>query len=175
MQKAPGHDPVRSDRRSIQVRKRQFNVMKTTETVSISARSSRRASRSCWLAIAVGALLLAACGGGGSTSTDASASGLSVGTVTGFGSIIVDGVHYDDRNVVAGIDTPPTAPDAPASGASVDVKLGQHVEVTFTGAESNSVATSISVSAELVGKVSAIAPNLVVAGQIVMVNSDAAA
>ncbi|HEX7441218.1 MAG TPA: DUF5666 domain-containing protein [Caldimonas sp.] len=87
----------------------------------------------------------------------------------------MDGVHYDDKKVVAGIDAPPTAPDAPASGASVEIKLGQHVEVTFTGDESNSAATSISVSAELVGKVSAIAPNLVVAGQTVTVNSDAAA
>jgi hypothetical protein len=126
-----------------------------------------------WLAAAGTALLVAACGGGGGSSTDdAGATGLSVGTVTGFGSIIVDGVRYGDRNVRVSIDTETGAPD---DGARAEVKLGQHVELTFTGSESDSSASTVKVSAEIVGKVSAIAPDLVVAGQTVKVNTDPAA
>ena len=129
-----------------------------------------------WLATAATALLLVACGGGGGGSSDGAAtpSGLSVGTVTGFGSIIVDGVRYDDKNVNVSVDTESGAPDA-AGAAKVEVKLGQHVELTFTGSESNSSATVVKVSAEIVGKVSAIAPDLVVAGLTVKINTDPAA
>jgi len=130
------------------------------------------------IVVTLSAWLVCACGGGGGSAGDApfpgaTPAGISVGTVTGFGSVIVDGVHYDDKKVTLGLDTPPTAPDAPASGVAVEVKLGQHVEVAFTGSEGNSAATSISVSAEIVGKVSAIVPDLVVAGQTVKVNADA--
>ena len=125
-----------------------------------------------WIAGVAAALALAACGGGGSSSTDSgTATGLSVGTVTGFGSIIVDGVRYDDRNVRVSVDTESGAPDD-GDSTQVEVKLGQHVELTFTGSESDSSATVVKVSAEIVGKVSAIAPDLVVAGQTVKVNTD---
>lgn len=129
-----------------------------------------------WLALAAASVLVAACGGGGtSASTDVNPAGVSSGTVTGFGSIVVDGVHYDDKKVVLGIDSPASAPDAAASGAAIEIKLGHHVELTFTGAESSSSASSVTVSAEVVGKVSAITPDIVVAGQTIKVNSDAAA
>jgi hypothetical protein len=132
----------------------------------------RRARWSLWLAGAATALVLAACGGGGSADSGGTQSGLSVGTVTGFGSIIVDGVRYDDKNVSVSLDTESGAPDA---GTSVEVKLGQHVELTFTGSESNSSASTVKVSAEVVGTVSAIAPDLVVAGQTIKINTDPAA
>jgi Domain of unknown function (DUF5666) len=138
---------------------------------SDTAARPRRGRWTQWLAATGVAAVLAACGGGGSSSSD-SGSGLSVGTVTGFGSIIVDGVRYDDRNVRISIDTESGAPDA--SSAQVDIKLGHHVELTFTGSESSSSAGTVLVSAEIVGKVSAIAPDLVVAGQTVKVNTDPA-
>jgi len=136
----------------------------------------------CAAAVTLAVSTLVACGGGGG-SVDASApavvvapasGGTGIGTVTGFGSIIVDGVHYDDRRVVVSVDTAASAPDAAAAGTSVDVKLGQHVELTFTGSESNSAATKVAISAEIVGKVGAVAPALVVSGQTVVVNADAA-
>ena len=131
--------------------------------------------RGMWFAIVFTAVALSACGGGGSgAAADATSAGVSTGTVTGFGSIIVDGVHYDDKKVVLGVDSPASAPDAAASGSSVEIKLGHHVELTFTGDESNSSASSVTVSAEVVGKVSAITPDIVVAGQTVKVNTDAA-
>lgn len=124
-----------------------------------------------WLATAATAALLTACGGGGD-SASSTTSGIGEGTVTGFGSIIVDGVRYDDKKVTVSVDTVPGAPD---SATSVAVKLGHHVELTFTGSESDSSASVVKVSAEIVGKVSAIAPDLVVAGQTVKVNTDPAA
>ena len=126
-----------------------------------------------WLASAATTLALAACGGGGSSTNSGSATGLSVGTVTGFGSIIVDGVRYGDRNVRVSVDTESGAPDEDAS-TQVEVKLGQHVELSFTGSEADSSASVVKVSAEIVGQVSAIAPDLVVAGQTVKVNTDPA-
>ena len=135
----------------------------------------------CAVAVTLAVSTLVACGGGGGTA-DVSApvvvapasSGTGIGTVTGFGSIIVDGVHYDDRRVVVAVDTAASAPDEAAAGTSVDVKLGQHVELTFTGSEGNSTATKVTVSAEIIGKVGAIAPALVVSGQTIVVNADAA-
>ena len=137
------------------------------------SRSSLKLS-SIWLGAILAAIALSGCGGGGSSGADATPAGVSSGTVTGFGSIVVDGIHYDDKKVVLGVDSPAGAPDSPASGASVGIKLGHHVEVTFTGDESNSSASSVNVSAEVVGKVSAIAPNIVVAGQTVKINTDPA-
>ena len=138
-------------------------------------------SRPLFVATLISTAILAACGGGGGSAGDASAPvavapagpGMGSGTVTGFGSIIIDGVRYDDRRVVVSVDTAASAPDAPASGSAVDVKLGQHVSVTFTGAEANSAATKVEVSAEVIGRVTATAPALVVAGQTIIVNSDA--
>ena len=136
-------------------------------------------TRSACAVAALSASLLAACGGGGSVDSGAVAAtaptaGTGIGTVTGFGSIIVDGVHYDDRRVVVAVDTAASAPDEAAAGSAVDVKLGQHVELTFTGSESNSAATKVLISAEIIGKVDAVAPALVVAGQTIVVNSNAA-
>jgi hypothetical protein len=57
---------------------------------------------------ALGALatgVLCACGGGGGTNVaegggvGSGGTGISYGTVTGFGSVIVDGVHYGDSTV----------------------------------------------------------------------------
>ncbi len=149
--------------------------MNTSHPFSVAAtRRPGPARWTLWLASAGAALVLAACGGGGSSTSDnGTVTGLSVGTVTGFGSIIVDGVRYDDRNVRVSVDTESGAPDDGGS-TQVEIKLGQHVELTFTGSESDSSANLVKVSAEIVGKVSAIAPDLVVAGQTVKVNADPA-
>lgn len=117
--------------------------------------------------------LLTACGGGGtSTPSSGSASGQALGTVTGFGSVIVDGVRYDDRSARLSIDTESGAPDD--RGGTVTVKLGQRVTLEFSGSDDSPAAGRVAVSAEVVGRVSAIAPDLVIAGQIVRTNEDAA-
>jgi hypothetical protein len=129
----------------------------------------------------IGALVtaLSGCGGGGGGSGSASGGtpqGVAVGTVTGFGSIIVDGVRYDDREARVSLDTEPGAPDAPRAGDAVQLKLGHHVRLEFHGDDDLPRAGNISLSAAVTGPVSTVAlPQLVVAGQTVIVNSDPAA
>lgn len=93
-------------------------------------------------------MLLAACGGGGSVDVagvGSGGSGVASGSVTGFGSVIVDGVEYDDSAA--------TRDTEDASGARVNaaVKLGQRVRVVYAGQQ---VAQRIEVQAQLVGPVS---------------------
>lgn len=130
------------------------------------------------LGAACAAVILAACGGGGANTPAAPAPaapapvllGMSTvsGTVTGFGSLIVDGVRIDDKAVAAGKER------ADGAIAAVELKLGQHVEVEHDG---NLVATKIRVSAEVEGSVAAVdiaAKTLSVLGQTISINTDAA-
>jgi hypothetical protein len=128
------------------------------------------------LAAVASGLLAVACGGGGSAPTPGTApQGVAEGTVTGFGSIIVDGVRYDDRGATVSTDSEPGAPDAPRAGDAAQVRLGHHVELEFHGDDDSSSASRVSISATLIGPVTAVSPQLVVAGQTVTVNSDPAA
>jgi hypothetical protein len=76
------------------------------------------------MALAVG--VLTACGGGDSTSVDTSStqskSVFAAGPISGFGSIIVNGVHYDERSASVRDDD-----DAPR--ASDELKLGMIAEI----------------------------------------------
>ena len=130
------------------------------------------------LGAACAAVILAACGGGGGDATPAPAPaapapvllGTSTvsGTITGFGSLIVDGVRIDDKSVAAGKER------IDGIIAAVELKLGQHVEVEHDG---NLVATKIRVNAEVEGSVSAVdltAKTLSVLGQAIAINTDAA-
>lgn len=128
--------------------------------------------RSC-LAIAAAALWLASCGD--SSSTSGSTQGSASGFVTGFGSVVVDGVHYDDRQAAVSRDD--DSGDAQTARHS-DLRVGQRVEVSFDTDGSGAAATAVRVSPELVGAITAIdatAQTFVVAGQTVKVNADASA
>lgn len=122
------------------------------------------------------ATLLAACGGGGTPAATVTTAPAPVllgvatvsGTVTGFGSVFVDGVRIDDKAVAAGKEM------ADGSIAAAELKIGQHVEVEHDG---NLVATKIRVSAEVEGTVAAVdlvAHSMTVAGQTVFINTDPA-
>jgi hypothetical protein len=90
------------------------------------------------------------------------------GTVTGFGSVIVDGVRIDNSKVSAGKEL------FNGSVKEVELKLGQHVEVEHDG---QFVATRARVGASAEGTVSSVnaaAGTLTVAGQAITVNTDAA-
>lgn len=132
------------------------------------------------LAAACAAAVLAACGGGGAGPAAVPAPapvapapvvlGMSTvsGTVTGFGSVIVDGVRIDDKAVTAGKE------HGDGAIVAVELKLGQHVEVEHDG---SLVATKIRVNAEVEGSVSAVDPvarTLSVLGQTITINTDAA-
>jgi hypothetical protein len=128
------------------------------------------------LGAACAAAILAACGGGGGAASPAppvvpapvilGAATVS-GTVTGFGSLIVDGVRIDDKAVAAFKER------IDGAIANVELKLGQHVEVEHDG---NLVATKIRVNAEVEGSVAAVdlaAKTLTVLGQTIAINTDA--
>lgn len=129
-----------------------------------------------FLAIPVStALWLTGCGGGvGSGGTGDVAGGQGVGTITGFGSVIVDGVHYDDRGAQIEYETDPGAPDAPGDRLGRDsLAVGQRVELSFDTDGDASRASVFRIVPELVGPVTSLDP-LRVAGQRVDVNADAA-
>lgn len=121
-----------------------------------------------WQPLAV-LLVAAGCGGGGTGGVGSGGTGgtqpsVSVGTVSGFGSIIVDGVEVDDRaaRIVAEL--------APDEFTPVEAKLGQRVVVIES---SPGVASEIRVEAEVHGRVDAVAAGVItVLGQRVTVNAD---
>lgn len=118
------------------------------------------------LAAALG-LLGAGCGGGvGSGGTGTADAGVAQGTVSGFGSVIVDGLRFDDRQVVALHEVEPGVDEA------AEVRLGDHVELDY-GA--GGVAVRLRVDATLAGSVASVsAPGrFTVLGQYVVVNTSA--
>ncbi len=122
------------------------------------------------MAVAV-TLGLSACGGGGSAGTAATASSASVGTITGFGSVFVNGVEFDTASANILIDGRPAT--------EADLAVGMVAEIQGTASGSTGAAISIDVSDELEGIVQSnsipAAGNsgtLVVMGQTVTVNAN---
>ncbi len=109
--------------------------------------------RTPWLVIPL-ALALAACGGSSSTAggssgtTGGTALQAATGTITGFGSVVIDGVEYDDSGATVSRDTDPAHPiDATLD----DLHIGQQVMVTFA----NGAITHVSILASVIGKIDA--------------------
>ncbi|MDP9109892.1 MAG: DUF5666 domain-containing protein, partial [Pseudomonadota bacterium] len=136
-----------------------------------------RSGFSLTLIAAATALALAGCGGGGSSSPQATATvpapvllgtATTSGTVTGFGSVIVDGVRLDDHNVIAGVE------QEDGSVVNTELKIGQHVDVEH---DANLVATQIRVTSEIKGTVDSVsttAGSITILGQTVLINTVAA-
>lgn len=72
-------------------------------------------------AVSLSVLLLAACGGGGSASTPHK-SAYAFGKISGFGSVVVNGVHYNENNAIV-------ADEDGATHNQNELKLGTVVEV----------------------------------------------
>ena len=130
-----------------------------------------------WLQLVVAATLVAGCGGGGNGGSSAvGASGSSAGSsfaagaIAGFGSVIVNGVRFDDSKANVSDD------DGQVADSS-GLRLGMQVEieggaVSDDGTGARAEAAEIRVGSELVGPVSAVnsaAKSLVVLGQTVLV------
>lgn len=130
--------------------------------------------RRCWAGVSAGllALLLSGCGGGvGTNGTGAAPQSAGTGTVTGFGSVIIDGVAYDDSQAQV-------ISDAEGGEEPTEVKLGQRVSVEYEAAEGvgKPLARRISVQATLRGEVESVeGTTLTLLGQSVQVNADATA
>ena len=118
-------------------------------------------------ACVAGLVVLVSCGGGdvGSGGTGAAPYGVALGTVNGFGSVIVDGIRFDDHLALAVAETEP-GKDVPS-----EVRLGDRVEVGF---DQTDTAKSLRIESALVGPVASVgAPGRFVAlGQTVVVNDD---
>lgn len=116
------------------------------------------------------ALALTACGGdqqlaGGGVGEGGT--GIVIGTTTGFGSVIVDGAAWDDRDARIEVEADPRAPAELA-----DLKLGQRVELESVQPD---VARRIRIEPEAIGPIASIGPaadEFTVAGQRVRVNAD---
>lgn len=125
--------------------------------------------------VSVGSLALAGCGGGGSSPPPnppaASASKTDVmtfGTISGFGSVIVNGVRYDTSNT--------QFTDEGAAITQGDLKVGQFVRLQGeVSASGTARAMQIEHDDLLEGPISAIDPvagTLVVLGQTVVIDAD---
>jgi Domain of unknown function (DUF5666) len=167
------------------------------------------AQQSALLVTLVAALTITACGGGGNTSSDGAGASVpntsgnpvttpvtnadvaidsfSSGAISGFGSIIVNGVRFDDSRSSVNDDDDDNSP----SRSSSDLRLGMVVSVTGTsGTGTNTAtgtATAINFSSELQGPVqsigsspsnstgtsttSAATQTLVILGQTVLTNA----
>jgi hypothetical protein len=91
---------------------------------------------------------------------------VSNGTVSGFGSIVVDGGRFDDRGARV------EAENQPGTRTLAEARLGQRVEVE---AEADGTARVVRLQAQVRGRVDALTANgFVVLGQAISVNNDAA-
>jgi len=122
-------------------------------------------------------LLAAACGGAGvgisftstTTSGGVGSGGTGSGVVTGFGSLIVDGVRRNDGNATYSTEAQQgSAVGMPITGAMV----GQSAEFVY---DANGNITSVLMSPEIVGTVTAAAAgSITVLGTTIIANSDPA-
>lgn len=115
---------------------------------------------------------LVACGGGGGSSAGVGTGGtgsFAVGTVSGFGSVIVNGVRYDDRSATV-------LDDDDNSSSSSSLAIGQVVEIRGSVNDDGvtGTASSIAYYSALKGPVTAInvgAGTVTVFGQVVNVTA----
>ena len=143
--------------------------------MSLHSRAHGRLRLLASAALAFAAALLLSCGGGvDSGGTGAPALAFASGTITGFGSVIVNGVRFDDRSAaVRDGDGNARSRDDLRLGMTTDVR-GSAITVDAAG-KSVSIATSIVFASEIVGPVSAsnaTARTLVVLGQTIDINAD---
>ncbi|OGT00121.1 MAG: hypothetical protein A3F73_13660 [Gallionellales bacterium RIFCSPLOWO2_12_FULL_59_22] len=123
------------------------------------------------LALLAALALLSACGGGSSLTSLAGvgSGGTGIGVVTGFGSLIVDGIH---RNDAAAAYSTEAEQGVAAAMPMTGVMLGQSAEFTY---DADGNITSVMMSPEVVGTVTAVtASNITVWGTAITVNTDPA-
>lgn len=144
---------------------------------SLARRVARRGTAIATCAALAGLLSVAGCGGGGGDAGsgvlgtgDATATTYTQGTITGFGSIIVNGVRFDDRAAqVSDDDGSPHAVDALRLGMRVEIDSGR-----VDAATASARALAVRFGGLLTGPVEAVdaeAGTLTVLGQHIDVNA----
>lgn len=127
-----------------------------------------------WMAAALGvaAVLLAACGGGLGEEGTGGGMSYSQGTVEGLGSVIVNGVRYDDSSAaVTDADGNVRPASALGLGMTVEVEAGA---VVTGGTRPTATASAVRFASELLGPVSTVdsaAGRLTLLGQTVTVDA----
>lgn len=120
--------------------------------------------------LVLAAALGAGCGGG--VGTGGTGGGYAQGTVSGLGSIIVNGVRYDDSTaVVTDVDGTLRSPAALGLGMTVEVESG---DVVDNGGRLEATATAVRYTSEIVGPIAAVdtvARRLTVLGQVVQIDA----
>ncbi len=130
-----------------------------------------------WALRALLVLALAACGGGGGSLSLAGAggvgtggtgmsTGLSSGTLTGFGSLVLDGQPYDSASPLYFAGTPQ---DESAATAAAAVQLGQQLQIRL---DANGVPSAVLIEPQLVGPVALQPSGFSVNGVPVRINAD---
>jgi Domain of unknown function (DUF5666) len=134
--------------------------------------SARRSGLRTLAGSLIAGLVLVACGGGGSdTASSEQVTSYTAGTIGGFGSVIVNGVRFDDS--AASVED-----DDGNRSSSSSLKLGMQVEIdsgTIDDSTLRAVARHIRFGAELVGPVASVDTNantFVVLGQTVEVKDN---
>lgn len=109
---------------------------------------------------------IAACGGSDGTSGGIDTKESGSGAVTGFGSVIIEGVRYDDTSAVVSNEIDATMP---VTAGLTDIKLGMQVDVQADGEN----AESFTIRSEVRAEVESISSTgLVLAGQTVVVSDE---
>ncbi len=96
---------------------------------------------------------LAGCGGADTTASGGTGgTGISTGVITGFGSVVVNGVHFDESNASVSIN------DRPGSGTHKGLKVGMTVKVkgSFAPDGASGTATDIEAEHEVEGKIASV-------------------
>lgn len=121
-----------------------------------------------YIAAVVLGLVLAGCGGGSSTTAPLDTNQVSMGTVTGFGSVFVNGTEWETDSATFDLDDQP--------GSESGLKVGQIVLVHGTiSSDGTASASSIEYDAEVEGTIASIdvgGDSFVVAGQTITVDAD---
>jgi hypothetical protein len=131
------------------------------------------------LGLALTLASIAACGGGdgvgsGGTGIIGSSNGVQTGSVSGFGSVIIEGNKYDESVAVVSVDI---EPGNALTRTVPSIQLGMQVKASF---DSNERITATTILPTIIGKVASVnlssgGDSLVVAGQTVRLQSSTAA
>ena len=126
-------------------------------------------------ALALSALLVACGGGGGGGTSGGTSAGTSSGVITGFGSVVVNGVKFDDNGTdILLVDEDDASSSGDKAGTRDDLEVGMVVEVENETRGKGRHANEIRIEKIVTGLVQTVTPTnstLLVLGQTVLVDA----
>ena len=126
-------------------------------------------------ALILSALIVACGGGGGGGASSGSSAGVSSGVISGFGSVVVNGVKFDDNGTdILVVDGDDSSSNDDRVGSRSDLEVGMVVEIENESHGSSQHANQIRVEDVVKGQiqtVDAVNGTLLVLGQTIIVDS----